>query len=172
MNYREFSEAALALYAYDTGCTDSGIHDERLKERVLAHALEHPWNVMKLSLEAGERDGYTEEDTVDLLQWFQRDLLLDWGWKEVRTHQDRIVDRDQIVRRAEQLYDLSCGPRTTQEHHKALQALLGAVFTYRFPSGAPEGAQEAPGSLGGDKPPGEGEDAGEGTREAERRSDE
>lgn len=34
MTVREFDDAIIGLYAYDTGATDSGIHDERLRQRV------------------------------------------------------------------------------------------------------------------------------------------
>jgi len=35
MQETELFDALLGLYAYDTGCVDSGIHDELLRERVI-----------------------------------------------------------------------------------------------------------------------------------------
>lgn len=35
MDFEEFRDALDGLIAYDTGCVDSGIHDERLRARVI-----------------------------------------------------------------------------------------------------------------------------------------
>ncbi len=77
MTDEELFDALDGLFAYDTGCTDSGIHDEALRARVKA-ALEKDLEGRPHSL-AGPRltkfarryleEPYTLEDVASFIRW-------------------------------------------------------------------------------------------------------
>lgn len=76
MTDEELSDAIDALYAYDSGCTDSGTHDPRLKAKV-REALTAPggmrraWCVLvRLNLcEDSRSSGYGWEDLAEEARW-------------------------------------------------------------------------------------------------------
>ncbi len=75
MTDEELSDALDGLKAYDSGCIDSGIHDEVLRERVKAELaassmtrISRIVREMRLSDEALAQ-GYTLEDVASILRW-------------------------------------------------------------------------------------------------------
>jgi hypothetical protein len=80
MTEQEFIEAVDALSAYDSGATDSGIHDLELFSRVWKQfndwdettrniAMSHLF--MKYLSEEALAEGYGYEDVIDLIDWFR-----------------------------------------------------------------------------------------------------
>lgn len=86
LSFEELCKAVDGLYAYDSGCIDSGIHDEELKARVRKHFEDLYFDdelmfevealkvavALNLTPEARQQ-GYTEEDAVLEIKWM-RDL--------------------------------------------------------------------------------------------------
>lgn len=82
MDPDELRRSLDGLFAYDSGATDSGTHDERLRERVIAELAFHrqfpTWRAylarlareMWLSEEAIEQ-GYGCEDAARFLEWLE-----------------------------------------------------------------------------------------------------
>lgn len=80
MTDAELSDAIDGLFAYDTGATDSGIHDEALRERVVAYlrSLGERAAMAKLATigrelyltDAKIAQGYGLEDAAELWRWF------------------------------------------------------------------------------------------------------
>lgn len=82
MTEEELRDALSGLHAYDTGCVQSGIHDEKLRERVIQHleelakASENDWRLtmsrivreLYLTDEALEQQ-YGIEDVADFIRW-------------------------------------------------------------------------------------------------------
>lgn len=81
MTNEELARALGGLYAYDTGCVSSGIHDEELRARVKEElAADEPHNFLyppRLSYIAREMFlsdeaidlGYGMEDFIDFVKW-------------------------------------------------------------------------------------------------------
>ena len=69
-------ELMVGFFAYDTGCTDSGIHDEVAKED-LFNQMHKEQGIAKivteyarwLLSEEGEKNGYTLEDVRAFIDW-------------------------------------------------------------------------------------------------------
>lgn len=85
MTDEELFDALDGLYAYDQGATDSGIHDERLRQRVseyldgletrsLNETLRRYLLTMYLSDEAFDQ-GYGVEDVRNVLDWLYDEVL-------------------------------------------------------------------------------------------------
>lgn len=79
MSDDEMGDAMEGLFAYDTGCTDSGIHDDALREKVKAwlQAVDEKWlsrwvREAYLSERALEQ-GYGIGDVAEFFKW-----LGDW----------------------------------------------------------------------------------------------
>lgn len=72
-----------ALFAYDSGATDSGIHDEALRERVKAwlQAVDSEWLsrfVREIYLsDKALSQGYRLEDVRSLLDWLRDEMDCD-----------------------------------------------------------------------------------------------
>lgn len=81
MNNERFNEALDGLYAYDTGCTDSGIHDPVLKAELREELLKDD-GLVRLSRYVREFHlsdealvlGFTLEDTAGLIRWLADEL--------------------------------------------------------------------------------------------------
>jgi hypothetical protein len=84
MKYEDLKDAIDGLHAYDTGCIDSGIKDELLRERVKKHlqslpALEHRLLVSRLVIdmclsEEMVKAGYGPEDAKNFLVWLDEEM--------------------------------------------------------------------------------------------------
>ena len=88
MNFDKLCQAVDGLYAFDTGCVCSGIHDEDLKQEVHDHLLEiyqkdpkeFEIEITKVSFQLyltpkSRSYGYAEEDAVEVCEWM-RELIL------------------------------------------------------------------------------------------------
>ena len=84
MDYEKLKDSLDGLYAYDTGCTDSGIHDESLREECRKYIMARPpkdrkillgkmTTEMFLSEKAVER-GYGPEDAKHFLDWLDEQM--------------------------------------------------------------------------------------------------
>lgn len=81
MTDEDLMDALLGLYAYDTGCVDSGIHDERLKQKCREEMDKdlRPSQLFSDRMARLVRDnmldedsikqGYGLEDVLKFLQW-------------------------------------------------------------------------------------------------------
>lgn len=83
MTDEDLADSLAGLYAYDTGCVDSGIHDERLRQRCIEELGARPVGAAEvgprlflsrmirdhwLSEEALEQ-GYGIEDVLSFAEW-------------------------------------------------------------------------------------------------------
>lgn len=62
------------LHAYDSGATDSGIHDDSLRLRCRAEIAERPHLIEEFARELYGQPPYTDEDQADFIEWAQHDL--------------------------------------------------------------------------------------------------
>jgi hypothetical protein len=75
MTTAELYDALDGLFAYDTGSVDSGIHDELLRERVIAHlkGLSDDERIAVLGdfvrTTYTAEAGFTEEDGMEFAEW-------------------------------------------------------------------------------------------------------
>ena len=79
MTYEEFKDALDGLFAYDSGCTDSGIHDEGLRARCIQHfeslkpdEQRHLLGKLTVDMwlsEEAMKQGYGAEDAKRFLEW-------------------------------------------------------------------------------------------------------
>lgn len=79
MTEKDLFDALDGLYAYDTGCTDSGIHDEVLRARTFAHLRAMHPDEFRVTLGRFLREsflteqrlaqGYGPEDVESFLRW-------------------------------------------------------------------------------------------------------
>ena len=91
MDEEELRDALSGLYAYDTGATDSGIHDEVLRQKCIAvinAMLKTPSELLfpRLWLSRLVRDkylseealaqGYGIEDAILFVQWLEEDMVM------------------------------------------------------------------------------------------------
>ncbi len=81
MTYEEFAEAADGLYAYDSGCVDSGVHDNALKAKVeleLGGPNGSAWVTRfireRCVSEEAETQGYGWEDAAGFLRWLADEM--------------------------------------------------------------------------------------------------
>lgn len=84
MSDADLWDALSALHAYDMGATDSGIHDERLRERVKETLRQMDPTVRLAFLARGIRDhmlseealqqGYGVADVEEFLEWVQSEM--------------------------------------------------------------------------------------------------
>jgi len=84
MSYEDLKDALDGLFAYDTGCTDSGIKDEVLRGQVKTHLRslpvdEHRALVAKLTVdmwlsEKALEQGYGAEDAKAFLTWLDEEM--------------------------------------------------------------------------------------------------
>lgn len=89
LSYSELRDAIDGIYAYDSGCVDSGIHDESLRQQVIEVIKkfdESSWRytlsriVIDLFLSpAAISQGYGPEDAKALLEWFEDQGVLTLG---------------------------------------------------------------------------------------------
>ena len=88
MKFDKLCQAVEGLYAFDTGCVCSGIHDEDLKQEVYNHLLEiyqkdpkeFETEVTRVSFQLcltplARSLGYTEEDAVEISEWMNELIL-------------------------------------------------------------------------------------------------
>jgi len=79
MTDEELFDALDGLWAYDTGSTDSGIHDEGLRERVKAELAKDLAGLSRLTkftrryLEAP----YNVADVASFIRWLAHDMEID-----------------------------------------------------------------------------------------------
>ena len=76
MDKTEFLEAIDGLWAYDTGCVDSGIHDEVLRTKVIQFLDSEPKKTLEWLGEHAVQlltssQGYTLEDVHGLMAWLE-----------------------------------------------------------------------------------------------------
>lgn len=84
MTFEEFSDGMLGIFAYDTGATDSGIHDEGLRARLKeflqgkdeGHWLERLMREAFLSDEALAQ-GYRAADVAEFVGWLSSEMDCD-----------------------------------------------------------------------------------------------
>ena len=79
MTDKELKEAADGLFAYDTGCTDSGIKDDHLKQKVIqlfrddekkTGGRKKAWIARELFLtDEAIDEGYGLQDAVEFAHW-------------------------------------------------------------------------------------------------------
>lgn len=79
MNHEELYSSLIGIFAYDMGSVGSGIHDERLRARLIAHvrslsSAEHAELLSKIVWDAAlspdaRGEGYTPEDAYEFLKW-------------------------------------------------------------------------------------------------------
>lgn len=77
----ELAAALDGLHAHDIGCSDSGIHDEALRERVKAE-LARPHSKARLAYVTRDLfltddaigEGYGLEDLVEFIEWLKEDM--------------------------------------------------------------------------------------------------
>lgn len=84
MTNEELMDALDGLHAYDGGATDSGIHDERLRQRCRHMIDSMDPDESRIVLSRGVRDlylsdeaiseGYGWEDVLDFLKWIDNGL--------------------------------------------------------------------------------------------------
>ncbi len=87
MKRDELRDALGGLFAYDVGCTDSGIKDELLRERVKAHLNAMDDTQFRLEMSRYVRDAYLAEsqleqrygieDVREFLDWLAQDMGID-----------------------------------------------------------------------------------------------
>lgn len=86
MEFEELKDALLGLYAFDSGCFDSGIHDESLRHRVIAEISmvdgREDMRVCRVVREAFLEEealslGYRLEDVSEFIEWL--DERMDYG---------------------------------------------------------------------------------------------
>ena len=90
MTFDELKDACDGLFAYDTGCVSSGIHDPLLKENVRStltalDANEYRVTVSRLVREmwlseGSIEQGYGYEDAQEFIQWITSLVMVGW-WK-------------------------------------------------------------------------------------------
>lgn len=88
MTDAELSDALMGLYAYDTGSRDSGIHDERLRDRVRIEFFTDPGRsgsqivsdrISRIVRDAflseeAISEGYGIEDVADFIRWLSEEM--------------------------------------------------------------------------------------------------
>lgn len=75
MNQAELFDALDGLMAYDLGATDSGIRDEGLRQRVIAHLSSLDPNGVRLTLGPYiDRYGLQGEDRAEFESWIRDDM--------------------------------------------------------------------------------------------------
>lgn len=75
MTQREIDDALDGLFAYDTGCVSSGIHDEVLRERVKKYLNER--TVTRFLRTHYYNAPYTVADVVMFLDWLRDKMGFD-----------------------------------------------------------------------------------------------
>ena len=82
MTDKELTDAINGLIAYDMGCTDSGIHDERLKQRVIKELHSRGNSIAFLTQHVIDMltcdQGYTIEDVNELIKWLKKEMNYDF----------------------------------------------------------------------------------------------
>jgi hypothetical protein len=75
MEYAKLKDSLDGLFAYDMGCTDSGIHDEELREQVKGHlATLSEAEKIKLVDRVIEEFGWGPEDAREFFNWLENDM--------------------------------------------------------------------------------------------------
>ncbi|WP_025909345.1 hypothetical protein [Priestia flexa] len=87
MEQKKLFESLDGLFAYDTGCTDSGIKDEQLREEITdyLHSLEDDDFRITLSTyireyyvsEKAVEQGYGIEDVAEFINWLSDRMGID-----------------------------------------------------------------------------------------------
>lgn len=62
----DLSDYLSGLFAFDTGCTDSGIHDEELRHEVKTYLNTLEVDAFRLLLSRYIRDNYLDEPSLEL----------------------------------------------------------------------------------------------------------
>ncbi len=88
MDKKQVFGALDGLYAYDCGCTDSGIHNEKLKNEVIIHLQNLSEDELRILLseflreyfltEDALRQGYGIEDVSRFIEWLAEDMDTDF----------------------------------------------------------------------------------------------
>jgi hypothetical protein len=76
MNWPELRHAVDGLFAWDTGCRSSGIHDPDLKDRVRVALIADGALITRFILEMinPKTSPYTYEDVWEFLNWLNDEL--------------------------------------------------------------------------------------------------
>jgi hypothetical protein len=75
MEYAKLKDSLDGLFAYDMGCTDSGIHDESLREQVKGHLASLPDEEKKKLVDRIIEDfGWGQEDAREFFNWLENDM--------------------------------------------------------------------------------------------------
>lgn len=75
MNYAKLKDSLDGLFAYDKGATDSGIHDEELRQEVKRHLATLPDEEKKeLADRIIEEFGWGSEDSEEFFEWLEEDM--------------------------------------------------------------------------------------------------
>ena len=81
MTKDELFDTLDGMFAYDAGCTDSGIKNEPLRRQIFKHMAALPTGVQLqivsafLTKEYTPEQGYGVEEWVDFLVWYQNQCL-------------------------------------------------------------------------------------------------
>ena len=96
-DYNNLWDNLEGFYAYDEGCTDSGIHDELLKSRCfeMLHKMSKPELIEFLSTSIKEaylsdeakKQGYTKEDVDNFIDWLDHNGFV-FNCKELEIKED------------------------------------------------------------------------------------
>ncbi len=88
MDKKQVFEALDGLFAYDSGCTDSGIHDEKLRSEVISHLNNLSETDLRILLSEFTREqfltddalrrGYGIEDVGGFLEWLAKYMYMDF----------------------------------------------------------------------------------------------
>ena len=92
MTESELSDSLMGLFAYDIGCRDSGIHDERLRERVRVELFTDPGRnksqivsnrisrIVRDAFLSDEAiaDGYGLEDVAEFIKWLDEEMGIEF----------------------------------------------------------------------------------------------
>lgn len=75
MEFEKLKDSLDGLFAYDMGCTDSGIHDERLRAEVKNHLSTLSLPDRKALVDRIANDfGWGEEDREEFTRWLENDM--------------------------------------------------------------------------------------------------
>jgi len=90
MDEKQLTNAMFDIMAYDTGCTDSGIHDERLREEIKTRLKAMSVDDLGLYIGRALREqylseealakGYGVEDVREFLEWLHERMGISGGF--------------------------------------------------------------------------------------------
>jgi hypothetical protein len=65
MNQNELFDALNGLFAYDTGCTDSGVKDETLRAKVVSYLNSLSEDEFRITLSIFIREAFVSEEAIN-----------------------------------------------------------------------------------------------------------